>query len=116
MPAASVSVFRRSQSSAENVTALVFVACELPSLPATGRPSARLAQDRRRVGGAPVDERDHFIECPTFGRMIDCQGLAECSSTKGYTKRLRRTKRMNEQAWFRNSATAAVVTEASEEA
>jgi hypothetical protein len=22
----------------------------------------------RRVGGDPVDEREHFIECPTCGR------------------------------------------------
>jgi hypothetical protein len=32
------------------------------------------------VGGAPADERNHFIECPTYGHMIDCWGRATATA------------------------------------
>lgn len=37
----------------------------------------------RRAGGDPVDEREHFIECPTCGHMIDMRDLAEVLEHEG---------------------------------
>jgi hypothetical protein len=37
----------------------------------------------RRIGGEPVDEREHFIECPTCFHMIDCRDLAEVLEHEG---------------------------------
>jgi hypothetical protein len=38
----------------------------------------------RRVSGDPVDEPEHFIECPTCGHMIDMHALAEVLEHEGH--------------------------------
>jgi hypothetical protein len=61
---------------------------------------------RKRLGGPPEDEAEHFIRCPACDGWIDCRDLA-CSSTKGRSHTRPRTNRNDghsvRSAWVQDS-------------